>query len=63
MLEEVKKATNKPKDIIIKLSCYLKNHTTEKVNEFCNEVLEFIKFTEKTVDWLAIFKETASKIG
>ena len=51
MLEEVKKAVNKPKDFIIKIDELLENHTAEKANEFCNQVLEFINFTEKTVDW------------
>ena len=51
MLEEVKRAANKPKDFIIKIDELLKNHTAEKANEFCNQVLEFINFTEKTVDW------------
>ncbi len=51
MLEEVKKAIYKPDSIIIKIDELFENHTIERVNEFCKEVLDFINFTEKTVDW------------
>ena len=51
MLEEVKNAGRKPVDFISKIDALFENHTLEKVNEFCIEVLDFIDFNEKTVDW------------
>ncbi len=51
MLEEVKKASQKPSGFMGKLDALFDAHTLEKVNDFCTEVLSFIDFNEKTVDW------------
>jgi predicted nucleotidyltransferase len=51
VLEEVKLAALKPKGIIKRIEELFEIHSIEKVNEFCKEILDFINFNEKTVDW------------
>jgi hypothetical protein len=51
MLREVESAEIKPADFIQKIDNLLNNHSLEMVNGFCKDILNFIDFTEKTVDW------------
>jgi len=51
LLKVLETANNKPKDLLKKTDDLLNNHSLEKVNTFCTEILDFIGFTEKTVDW------------
>ena len=51
MLREVESAKNKPADIMQKIDNLLNNHSLESINVFCDYILNFIGFTEKTVDW------------
>jgi hypothetical protein len=51
MLRVLETAENKPGNLHKKIDNLLNNHSIEKVNGFCDEVLHFIDFTEKTVDW------------
>ena len=51
MLAVLNTAKNKPSDLMQKIDELFVNHSLETVNSFCIEILEFINFTEKTVDW------------
>ncbi len=51
MLEELKKAESKPIGIIEKIDQLFENHTLEKVNKYCKEVLDFIEYDEQEIDW------------
>jgi hypothetical protein len=51
MLRVLESAENKPQNLMQKIDDLLNNHSHDTVNGFCNEILDFINFTEKTVDW------------
>lgn len=51
MLQVVETAERKPEGFIGKVDGLLERHTLEQVNGFCQEMLEFIDFTEETLDW------------
>lgn len=51
MLREVESAKIKPANLMQKVDNLLNNHSLEMVNGFCEDILKFIDFTEKTVDW------------
>ena len=51
MLKVLETAKNKPQNFLRKINDLLDNHTLEKVNDFSMDILGFINFTEKTVDW------------
>lgn len=51
MLKVLATAKNKPTNLLQKIDDLFNNHSLEKVNSFCAEIMEFINFTEKTVDW------------
>ena len=51
MIKVVEKAEKKPSELITKINSLLENHSLKKVNEFCEEILKFINYNEKSVDW------------
>lgn len=51
MLKEVETAENKPRDFMSMIDVLLNDNSLEKVNGFCEDIFNFINFTEKTVDW------------
>ncbi|MCB9078524.1 MAG: hypothetical protein H6631_13070 [Anaerolineaceae bacterium] len=51
LLKVVERAAKKPAGFLEKINDLLENHTLERVNRFCLDVLAFITFTEQTVDW------------
>jgi predicted nucleotidyltransferase len=51
MLKEVETAENKPRDFMSKIDVLLNENSLVKVNGFCDDIFNFINFTEKTVDW------------
>ena len=51
MLKVLETAENKPSNLMNKIDDLFNNHSLKMVNGFCTEILDFIKFTEKTVDW------------
>jgi len=51
LLRVVETADRKPEGFLKKVDELLEQHTLERVNSFCLEVLVFINFTEQTVDW------------
>ena len=51
MLKVLETAENKPTNLLQKIDDLFINNSLEKVNSFCIEILDFIKFNEKTVDW------------
>ena len=51
MLKVLETAENKPLNLMKRIEDLFKNHSLEMVNSFCTEILDFINFTEKTVDW------------
>ena len=51
MLKVLETAKKKPVYLMRKIDVLLDNHSLENVNGFCAEILNFINFTEKTVDW------------
>lgn len=51
MLKEVEKSNNKPLGIMVKINELLENHSLDLVNNFSTEILQFINFNEKSVDW------------
>ena len=55
MLEEVKTAMDKPDEYMEKVNALFESHTIDKVNEFCKEVLDFVKLDEQMIDWANYF--------
>ncbi len=51
MLKVVEKTDNKPSELIAKINSLFEDHNLKKVNEFCEVILEFINYNEKSVDW------------
>lgn len=51
MLAELERAYRKPENLINKINDLLDSHSTEKINKYCEMILQFINFTEKSVDW------------
>ena len=51
MLKVVEKSSRKPLRLMEKINLLLENHSLEKVNEFCEEILKFINYNDKSVDW------------
>ncbi|MCB0192119.1 MAG: nucleotidyltransferase domain-containing protein [Anaerolineae bacterium] len=51
MLKVVETADKKPARFLEKVDDLFKQHSLEKVNRFCLEMLAFIHFNEQTVDW------------
>ena len=51
MLKVVEKSRRKPLRLMEKINLLLENHSLEKVNEFCEEILKFINYNDKSVDW------------
>ena len=51
MLRVLETAPKKPENIMRKINDLMENHSLEKVNDFCADILAFINYTEKTVDW------------
>lgn len=51
MLKVLETAENKPAGLLEKIDDLFDNHSLEKVNSLCTDILDFINFTEKTVDW------------
>ena len=51
MLRVLETAPEKPAGFLDKINALLLDHNPDKVNAFCLEVLDFISFTEQTVDW------------
>ncbi len=51
MLEELKIAGRKPTEVLDNINELFESHTLDKVNKFCKDILDFIKYDEKTVDW------------
>jgi hypothetical protein len=51
MLKVLETAEKKPLNLMQKIDDLYNNHTLKMVNSFCTEILSFINFTEKTVDW------------
>ena len=51
LLKVLETADKKPAGFLEKINNLFENHTLERVNHFCLEVLAFINFTEQTVDW------------
>ncbi|MGA8263573.1 MAG: hypothetical protein WB779_03940 [Ignavibacteriaceae bacterium] len=51
MLKVLETAENKPLNLMQKIDDLFNNHTLKMVNSFCTEILSFINYTEKTVDW------------
>jgi hypothetical protein len=51
MLKVLETAENKPENLMQKIDSLFSSHSLEMVNAFCTEILDFINFTEKTVDW------------
>jgi predicted nucleotidyltransferase len=51
LLKVVETAEKKPEGFLSKIDELFEGHTLETVNNFCQEILGFINFTERTVDW------------
>lgn len=51
MLRVLETAENKPQNLLQKIDDLLNSHSLDNVNRFCTEILDFINFTEKSVDW------------
>lgn len=51
MLRVLGTAEKKPEGFFEKIDELFENHTLEKVNEFCAEILGFVGLEEKAVDW------------
>jgi hypothetical protein len=55
MLKVVETAGKKPEGFLQKVNELFEGHTPDRVNSFCLEILEFINFTEQTVEWANYF--------
>jgi predicted nucleotidyltransferase len=51
MLRVLETADKKPENFFKKIDDLFDNHSLELVNTFCEKILDFINFTEKSVDW------------
>lgn len=51
MLRVVETAKQQPDQFTHRINGLLESHTLEKVNQFCEDIFNYIDFTEKTVDW------------
>ena len=51
MLKVLETAENKPPNLLQKIDDLFNNQSLENVNNFCDEILSFIDFTDKTIDW------------
>ena len=61
MLRELETAKNKPAGHMERVDELLNSHSFEKVNAFCDGILDFIGFTEKTVDWPNYFMKDSEQ--
>lgn len=61
LLRVVGTADKKPEGFLGKVDELLAAHTLESVNDFCQEVLTFINFTEQTVDWPNYFMKDSEQ--
>lgn len=51
LLKVLESAESKPSNLMEKINLMFDNHSLEKVNNFCNDIFDFIGYTEKSVDW------------
>jgi len=61
LLRVVETADKKPEGFLDKVDALFDGHTLEKVNSFCQEILAFIGFTERTIDWPNYFMQDSEQ--
>lgn len=51
MLKVIETAVKKPENFLVKIKDVLESPSTDKVNELCEVIMNFIDFNEGSVDW------------
>ncbi|MBN2535423.1 MAG: hypothetical protein JXB88_21270 [Spirochaetales bacterium] len=61
MLKVLETAKNKPQNILDKINTIIEKPSMEIIDSYCKEILSFIDFTEKTIDWPNYFLQDSEQ--